>query len=361
MPSPSSHLERLADVHRVARDRPYTAHAALRSVRQATDRGGAGYWDLVLEDASAKIPAKIWGDSRAFAEAATSELREDMVVKVMFTIGTYKDALQLTLLRIRSAADDEGWTVEAIRGEGFELIADLRCSTLVFDIETVPAVDPAALPEAIAKNLARTAERWHEGDEAKVMGLSPYFGKVVSLAIGDGDRAPEDQTITVLTVAPPKSESEAKSDAPVAELPSWIRPMSEAELLRSFWHLANHADLVVSYNGRGFDVPFLQVRSLVHDIAARVDLMSRPHSLRPHLDLYRLLGQGRAGSTSLDVVCWALGVPSPKIHMDGSQVGPAYARGEIEAIAEYNAADVRATIAVYQQVRDRLLTYRADW
>jgi len=54
-------------------------------------------------------------------------------------------------------------------------------------------------------------------------------------------------------------------------------------------------------------------------------------------------------------------VPSPKTHMDGSQVGPAYARGEIEAIAEYNAADVRATIAVYQQVRDRLLTYRADW
>ncbi|MFV8756623.1 ribonuclease H-like domain-containing protein [Nannocystaceae bacterium ST9] len=353
MPTPSSHLERLADVHRAPRDRPHTAHAALRSVRQATDRGGTGYWDLVLEDASAKIPAKIWSDSRAFAEAATSELREDMVVKIMFTIGTYKDALQLSLLRIRPAGEGEGWTMAEIRGEGFERVADLRCSTLVFDIETVPGVDPAELPESIAKNLARSAERWHEGDESKVMGLSPYFGKVVSLAIGDGDRPPGEQTITVLTVTPPGSEG--------AELPAWIRPMSEAELLRSFWHLANHADLVVSYNGRGFDVPFLQVRSLVHDIPARVDLMSRPHSLRPHLDLYRLLGQGRAGSTSLDVVCWALGVPSPKTHMDGSQVGPAYARGEIEAIAEYNAADVRATIAVYQQVRDRLLTYRADW
>ncbi len=353
MPSPSSHLERLADVHRAPRDRPHTVHAALRSVRHATDRGGAGYWDVVLEDASAKIPAKIWGDSRAYAEAATSELREDMVVKILFTIGTFKDALQLSLQRIRPAGEGEGWTIESIRGEGFERVADLRCRTLVFDIETVPAVDPSALPESVAKNLARTAERWHEGDEAKVMGLSPYFGKVVSLAIGDGDLPPDEQTITVLTL-----DSASPGEA---ALPEWIRPMSEAELLRSFWHLANHADLVVSYNGREFDVPFLQVRSLVHAIPARVDLMSRPHSLRPHLDLFRVLGQGRAGSTSLDVVCWALGVPSPKTHMDGSQVGPAYARGEIESIAEYNAADVRATIAVYQQVRDRLLTYRADW
>lgn len=351
MPTPSSHLERLADVHRAPRDRPCTAFAALRSVRHATDRSGTGYWDLLLEDASAKIPAKIWGDSRAYTEAASSELREDMIVKVMFTIGTYKDALQVALLRIREAGEEEGWTLEAIRGEGFDRIADLRCRNLVFDIETVPAVDPAELPEAIAKNLQRSAERWHEGDESKVMGLSPYFGKVVSLAIGDGDKPPDEQIIHVLTVAPELATG----------LPTWIRPMSEADLLRSFWHLANHAELVVSYNGRGFDVPFLQVRSLVHDIPARVDLMSRPHSLRPHLDLYRLLGQGRAGSTSLDVVCWALGIPSPKTHMDGSQVGPAYARGEIEAIAEYNAADVRATIAVYQQVRDRLLTYRADW
>lgn len=356
MPSPTSHLERLADVHRAERDRPYTAHAALRSVRHATDSRGSGYWDLVLEDASAKLPAKVWGDSKAYAEAATSELREDLVVKVMFTIGSYKDALQLSLLRIRAAVEGEGWTREGIHGEGFERVADLRKKTLVFDIETVPGVDPTTLPSPIAKHLQRSAERWHEGDEAKVMGLSPYFGKVVSLAIGDGEQSADAQSITVLCVAPPELDP-AVADA----LPPWIRLMREDELLRSFWQLANHAELVVTYNGRGFDVPFLQVRSLVHGIPSRVDLMSRPNSLRPHLDLYRLLGQGRAGSTSLDVVCWALGVPSPKTHMDGSQVGPAYLRGEIEAIAEYNAADVRATIAVYQRIRDRLLTYRADW
>ena len=47
--------------------------------------------------------------------------------------------------------------------------------------------------------------------------------------------------------------------------------------------------------------------------------------------------------------------------MDGSMVAPAYARGEIVKIADYNAHDVRATAAIYRKVRDLVLRYRADW
>jgi hypothetical protein len=47
--------------------------------------------------------------------------------------------------------------------------------------------------------------------------------------------------------------------------------------------------------------------------------------------------------------------------MDGSMVAPAYARGEIQKIAEYNAYDVRATAAAYRKVRDLILRYLADW
>ena len=65
--------------------------------------------------------------------------------------------------------------------------------------------------------------------------------------------------------------------------------------------------------------------------------------------------------SNLDVVCWALGIESPKGQMDGSMVAPAYARGEIEEIARYNLADVRATTAVFHHVRDGLLRYRKDW
>ncbi|MCA9686328.1 MAG: ribonuclease H-like domain-containing protein, partial [Myxococcales bacterium] len=248
----------------------------------------------------------------------------------------------------------------SIWGDGWELVEGLHCKTLVFDIETVPAIDLATVPASVAGAVARAAERGGGPDNpdaaAKVMGLSPYFGKVVSLAIGEGD-GDDDSPVTVLVVPPPGRE-----DAQY-QYPDWIRPMSEAELLRCFWHLADAADLVVTFNGRGFDVPFLQTRSLIHGVPARVDLLSSPYSLRPHLDLFRLLGPGRGdpGATSLDVVCWALGITSPKGEMDGSMVAPTYARGDIESIATYNAADVRATTRVFRHLREHLLPFRNDW
>ena len=98
-----------------------------------------------------------------------------------------------------------------------------------------------------------------------------------------------------------------------------------------------------------------------YSIPARVDLVSNRFSLRPHLDLYEILTQRGRGPSKLDVICWALGIESPKEHMDGSMVAPAYARGEILKIAEYNRHDVRATSAVYRKVRDLVLRYRSDW
>jgi len=68
---------------------------------------------------------------------------------------------------------------------------------------------------------------------------------------------------------------------------------------------------------RNFDVPFLVTRSLLLGVPARVDLLGKPYELRPHLDLYRLLQPGRAlGPAGLDVLCWALGVESPKGTLD---------------------------------------------
>ena len=200
--------------------------------------------------------------------------------------------------------------------------------------------------------LAKHAERKDMEPDA-VMGLSPYFGKVVSLAIGDGEAAPGEENIHVLAVPPEGHDT--------AGAPPWLRYMGEAELLRSFWALASRAQTVVSFNGKGFDVPFVVARSMVHGIAARVDLLSQKFALQPHLDLWDVLGRGGAGPSKLEVICWALGIESPKDAMDGSMVAPAYARGEIESIASYNAADVRATAAVFRHLREQLLPFRNDW
>lgn len=344
----------------------FTCFAVIRKLRKSQTRAGKPYIDLRLSDRSRSLVGKIWSDNLRAMHAA-EELGVGAHVKLLFEVETYQGAVQLNVRGIRAVREppetEEGYDRSVLVEEGFDLVEDLLCSTLVFDIETVPAVDVRKAPPTIAQAVAKQAER-NEWDQSKVMSLSPWLGQVVSLAVGDGDQDPRTQDVTVFVVPPagtvPAHAAGSSSTKSGSSLPAWIRPVSEVDLLRAFWALACHAECVVSYNGRGFDVPFLQGRSLVHDVPVRCDLMSGRYSLRPHLDLYHVLG-GTRGPASLDVVCWALGLRSPKELMDGSMVATAYAKGDLASIALYNAGDVRATTGVYQRARDGLLEFRDDW
>lgn len=331
----------------------FTVFAVTRQIRRALTRTGKPYFELKLSDRTRTMGAKIWSDALRAMQSA-EEILVGTHVKLLFEIENYQGVAQLNVRGIRPVRDDEpGYDAQSLVEEGMHLVEDLLCSTLVFDIETVPGIDLRRAPSSIAQAVTKQAER-NEWDHGKVMSLSPYFGRVVSLAVGDGEQDPRTQEVTVFVVPPDGAPLKADKAT------HWIRPVSEADLLRAFWTLAGQAEVVVSYNGRGFDVPFLIGRSLVHRVPARVDLLSNRYSLRPHLDLCQVLATGRGG-TSLDVVCWALGLASPKEEMDGSMVATAYAKGDLASIALYNAGDVRATTAVYQRVRDDLLRYRSDW
>lgn len=331
----------------------FTVFAVTRQIRRAQTRAGKPYFELKLSDRTRTMSAKIWSDALRAMQSA-EEILVGTHVKLLFEIESYQGVAQLNVRGIRPVREDEpGYDAQSLVEEGMHLVEDLLCSTLVFDIETVPGIDLRRAPSSIAQAVAKQAER-NEWDHGKVMSLSPYFGRVVSLAVGDGEQDPRTQEVTVFVVPPEGAPLKADKAT------HWIRPVTEADLLRAFWTLAGQAEVVVSYNGRGFDVPFLIGRSLVHRVPARVDLLSNRYSLRPHLDLCNVLTTGRGG-TSLDVVCWALGLASPKEEMDGSMVATAYAKGDLASIALYNAGDVRATTAVYQRVRDDLLRYRPDW
>jgi DNA polymerase elongation subunit (family B) len=347
------HLARLADAQPEV-GRRLTAFARLQQASEGRTRDGKPFVDVVVADQSATLAGKIWGSDHPRVVKIATELPIGTPIKMLFEVRSYRGTTQLTLLNIRKIeGSEEGYEPSLIFGAGVEQVADLSYRTLVFDIETVPAAEVRKLPPTIARALATSAER-SDSDESKVMSLSPLFGKVVSVAIGDGESPPGEEEITALVVPPVGREED--------EYPDWIRPMSEAQLLSCFWHLASTAELIVTYNGRGFDVPFMVMRSLIHGVPPKVDLISNRFSLRPHLDLYDVLQPRRGlGPGSLDVMCWALGITSPKDVMDGSMVAPAYGRGEIETIATYNVGDVRATSALYQHVRDTLLPFRNDW
>ncbi len=330
-----------------------TAFALLQRSEEVRTKQQQTFLDIRLRDAGATVAGRIWPEAPAMA--ALRGVATGTVLKVLFTVGSYQGHVQVNVHNARPvAAGEPGYDPAAVYGAGHRLAGHLLCRNLAFDIETAPVVDRRALPPTVAEALARHAERT-DADEAKAMGLSPFFAGVVSLAVADADADATAQRVTVFVV-PPKPGA-------TLDAPEWVRPVSEPELLQAWWTLAAAAEAVVSFNGRGFDVPFLIARSLIHRVPARVDLLGNRYGLRPHLDLYRVLthGERSLGPTNLDVVCWALGIPSPKETMDGSMVASAYERGDLLRIAEYNAHDVRATTAVYRAVRDGVLRYREDW
>jgi hypothetical protein len=336
-----------------AADHEWDVYATLRGVKELQTKDNRPFLVLELADVHAVVEAKVWDDSTE-AMAAAKLVPTPGPVKVRGRMREWQGKTQLVVDRLKAidlaqqpADFDPGQLVDPALAP----VEDLSCRTMVFDIETVPAYDRRELPPTISEALSSYATR-RDMEPGAVMGMSPFFGRVVSLAIGDGDAEGNDE-VTVLAV-PPEGQT-------IVDCPRWLRPMEEAQLLRAFWALASRAETVVSFNGRNFDVPFLVTRSLVHGIPARVDLVSQRFTLRPHLDLWELVSQRDRGPSKLEVVCWALGIESPKGVMDGSMVAPAYARGEIVKIAEYNAHDVRATAALFRRARDLVLRYRADW
>ena len=85
---------------------PYVAYAALRETREGRTRNNDPFIDVTLGDLSANVAGKIWGDHRE-AQAAARDLPRGAPVKVMFHAELYQDTLQLRVIKLREARDDD--------------------------------------------------------------------------------------------------------------------------------------------------------------------------------------------------------------------------------------------------------------
>jgi len=113
--------------------------------------------------------------------------------------------------------------------------------------------------------------------------------------------------------------------------------------------------VLVTYNGRSFDLPVIAMRALCHAVPLGWyyrdrDVRSR-YAGTGHLDLCDWLadhGAIRAGK--LDQVARLIGLPG-KVGVDGSQVEGLYARGELAAIQRYCLADCAQTALLFLRFR----------
>jgi 3'-5' exonuclease len=233
---------------------------------------------------------------------------------------------------------------------------------LVFDIETT-ALPVDMFDETQQEYLFREANRLPEGElrdgkRAEIQhqfNLWPFTARCICIAMLNADTS-RGQVLFVSDDFEPESEDEA---GPVEFVPC----MDEVELLTAFWDVAKHYETVVTFNGRGFDVPFIYLRSAILNVPiSRKDWLGYRFAIDPHCDLaeqltfYTVSGRdGAARRFNLDFYCKAFGIESPKSQgVSGLDMNDMVAAGRFREIAEYCLRDVQATVLLYHIWRDRL-------
>jgi hypothetical protein len=138
---------------------------------------------------------------------------------------------------------------------------------------------------------------------------------------------------------------------------------SEAAMLGDFAEfVGTRRPHLVTWNGRGFDLPVLALRALHHGVPLPWYYRERDYRYRyseeGHLDLCDFLcDHGAARMTSLDGAARLIGL-SGKDGVDGSQVEGLYHAGQIESLRQYCLSDVAQTAFLF--IRYQLLVGKID-
>lgn len=132
---------------------------------------------------------------------------------------------------------------------------------------------------------------------------------------------------------------------------------SEEKLVREFWGRAERfPGCLVSFNGRGFDLPVLELAALRYGIAAPMHFSESGagrarYSEARHLDLCDYLSNFGAFRIhgGIDLLLKMVGLPG-KVGIDGSQVQSLYEAGRIDEIHRYCRSDVIQTYFLFLRV-----------
>ena len=114
----------------------------------------------------------------------------------------------------------------------------------------------------------------------------------------------------------------------------------------------HNATTVVGHNVSGFDLRFLWQRYVINGIRPHPIINAAAQAKSWDVKIYDTMTQfaGYGNRISLDKLCLALSIPSPKGDMDGSMVNQAVKDGRLLDVVEYCKRDVNATREVYRRM-----------
>ncbi len=143
----------------------------------------------------------------------------------------------------------------------------------------------------------------------------------------------------------------------------------EKQLLQGFFNYFERLKpRLVSYNGRGFDLPVLKYRAMTHGIQApwlydagdKWNSYQSRYSTDWHCDLLEVLSDfGASARGKLNEVCSVLGFPG-KFGVDGAKVASMFDDGRVSEIRDYCETDVLNTYLVYLRVMHHRGTLTTD-
>jgi 3'-5' exonuclease len=232
---------------------------------------------------------------------------------------------------------------------------------LAFDIETIGLpmdTFDASQQQYLLRNANTDEEQQKKIDE---FALSPLTGSVVCIGMIEYTQSDQQSWSSreVAYSAVPSQHTDGHRMEHTLPSGALCFQSSEHTMLENFWrYIASNKNIhLVSFNGRGFDAPWLMLRSAVLGIKPSRNLMEGTRFSYPnHTDLldkltfYTPQAQGATRRFNFDFYAKAFGITSPKADgVDGTKVHALYDQGDHDEIAEYCLRDVRATWQLFQR------------
>lgn len=216
----------------------------------------------------------------------------------------------------------------------------------VFDIETVPDTD--AVPGLTGET---------DPDPAKRRAALEAYHLDVTQGKNSFPRQPFHRVIAISFLEAEIAREDGVEAYYLRELRAGGQPnFGEKQLIQGFFqHFERLRPRLVSFNGRGFDLPVLKYRAMVHGVSAPLlhDTTNKweNYSVRYaqdwHCDLMDVLSDyGASARVRMNEVCAAFKLPG-KTGVDGADVAGLFDAGEINTVRDYCETDVLNTYLIY--------------
>lgn len=295
---------------------------AVAKVTERKTKTGDSYKEVLLCDQSGEVSAKIWPTA-----INSCQIAQGKVAEITARVGEYQGKLDVSISTAR--------TVDEANINDFLY----QKPTIVFDIETV-GLDFDGLGEWEQNYILHNLEKDTPEEEAKTKtGLCPLYGFVST--IGCYDIVSEKGRVLHLC--------EVKLSTPPngAIIETFA---SEKDLLARFWEISAEYERFVTYNGRGFDFPYLVFRSIINRIKVPHRFLELDRN--NHIDLQdQLKANGRG--YKLEAITRAFGITNPKENgVTGLHVSNLYREGQHQEIVDYVSRDVMSTCELFSLWRE---------